>query len=371
MKLEVEYMVETLKTVIKPIIEEGSMELSNIDLIEKLGFSIEKVIYDDKTSNLIIITPDRPEKSAVIGKGGWVVGRLREELGVNSIHVDAFSDMIIRIYRMELALKQLEKIIPSMEDHTSLPLKNLQDLLRIRMNNLGAFNFLKDLEDDLTVLKSRKPLKNTESETVTSNIREDHKAIVALSGGVDSSFSLIVAKLMGFNPVAVTVDPGNIILPSYFKNNVENISKSLNVPHEYIEVDVGSFVEEALEGRIHPCGRCSQTIETVLLEYTKKSGIPFLIFGDFLATGSQSIVSMDGFWRINLPAMLSATKGETKSLSSYFDIKTRGGYGCPLINEVHKMYPHMRRFSIQRILRETRAGVLEPGQALNLIIRTL
>ena len=80
---------------------------------------------------------------------------------------------------------------------------------------------------------------------------------------------------------------------------------------------------------------------------------------------------MDGFWRINLPAMLSATKGETKSLASYFDIKSRGGYGCPLINEVHKKYPHMRRFSIQRILRETRAGILEPGQALDLIIRTL
>ncbi|HEX7468501.1 MAG TPA: ATPase, partial [Methanobacterium sp.] len=51
--------------------------------------------------------------------------------------------------------------------------------------------------------------------------------------------------------------------------------------------------------------------------------------------------------------------------------RSRCGYGCPLINEVHKMHPHMRRYSIQRILRETRAGVLEPGQALSLITRTL
>ena len=84
----------------------------------------------------------------------------------------------------------------------------------------------------------------------------------------------------------MTVDPGNIILPSYFKNNVENLSRSLNVPHEYIEADMNPVVEDALEGRIHPCGRCSQTIETVLLEYAKKLKIPFLIFGDFLATGS-------------------------------------------------------------------------------------
>ena len=72
-----------------------------------------------------------------------------------------------------------------------------------------------------------------------------------------------------------------------------------------------------------------------------------------------------------MPAMLSATKGETKDLAGRFGIESRGAYGCPLINEVHKRHPHMRRFSIQRVLRETRAGVLEPGEALRLIMRTL
>ncbi len=75
---------------------------------------------------------------------------------------------------------------------------------------------------------------------------------------------------MGFNPIAVTVDPGNIILPSYFKNNVENLSKSLKVPHEYIEVDMSSIVKDAIEGRIHPCGRCSKTIENALIKICKK-----------------------------------------------------------------------------------------------------
>ena len=368
MKLEVEYMVETLKTVMGPMIEEGSVEYTDIDLNKELGFSIEKIIYNEKTNNLIIIAPDRPEKSSLIGKGGWVVGRLREELNVNNIHVDAYSDMIIRIYRMELAKKKLENIIPNMETSTSLPLKNLKDLLIQRIENLGEFNFKTNFESELEFLKSNKRL---QTDIIGEDLSNDHKAIVALSGGVDSSFSLIVAKLMGFNPVAVTVDPGNIILPSYFKNSVETLTNSLNVSHEYIEVDMGNVVNDALDGRIHPCGRCSSNIETALLDYAKKSKIPFLIFGDFLATGSQSIISIDGFWRINLPAMLSATKGETKSFSSYFNIKSKGGYGCPLINEVHKKHPHMRRYSMQRILRETRAGVLEPGQALNLITRTL
>ncbi len=362
MKLEVEYMVETLSSVLKPLIAKGSFEISDIDLTENLGFFIEKIAYDDTSRNLIITAPDRPEKSSMIGKGGWVVGRLREELGVNNIHVDAYSDMIIRVYRMELAMKKLEKIVTSFENQTSLPLKNLQDVLMLRMNNLDSFDFIKEFNMELSNFKS-------EDNNILGN--EKHKAVVALSGGVDSSFSLIVAKLMGFNPLAVTINPGNIILPSYFRNNVESLTKSLNVPHEYVDVNMDSVVNQALEGNLHPCGRCSKIIETALLEYSKKIEIPFLIFGDFLATGSQSIVSVDSLWRINLPAMLSATKGETKSLSSYFNIKSRGGYGCPLINEVHKTHPHMRRFSIQRILRETRAGVLEPGQALDLIIKTL
>ena len=148
MKLEVEYMVETLRTVLKPMIAEGSVEYTDIDLNKELGFSIEKIIYNEKTRNLIIIAPDRPEKSSLIGKGGWVVGRLREELNVNNIHVDAYSDMIIRIYRMELAMRKLENIIPNMET-PSLPLKNLNDLLIQRIKNLGEFNFSTNFESEL------------------------------------------------------------------------------------------------------------------------------------------------------------------------------------------------------------------------------
>ncbi len=363
MKLDVEYMVNVLVDAIKPITDNGSAEILNLDLTTELGFTIEKIIFDGTTRDLTIIAPDRPEKSAVIGKGGWVVGRLREALGVNSIHVDAHSDMMVRIYRMELAIKKINGTVPLLEGDMT-PLKNLTRLLNLRINHLDKFSYLTEFNKELEDLKSGALLKKFEMDG-------DHNAIVAISGGVDSSFSLIIAKILGFNPVAVTVDPGNIILPSYFKKNVKVLTDSLNVPHEYIAVDMGDVIADSLEGRIHPCGKCSSTIENSLIKFAGKSEIPFIIFGDFLATGSQSMVRLDGSWRINLPAMLSTTKGETRSLSAYFGVKSVGGYGCPLINEVHKLHPHMRRFSIQRILRETRAGVLEPGQALNLITRTL
>jgi len=363
MKLEVDYMVDVLVNAIKPITENDSTEISNLDLTPELGFTIERVIYDGETRDLTIIAPDRPEKSAVIGKGGWVVGKLREALEVNSIHVDAYSDMMVRIYRMELALKKINGSKNLLGEDTTA-IKNLKHLLNLRINNLARFNYLSEFKEELKHLKSGSSLKKLEME-------EDHNAIVALSGGVDSSFSLILAKLLGFNPVALTIDPGNIILPSYFKKNINGLTSKLNVPHEYVQVDMDEVISNSLEGRIHPCGKCSKTIESSLLKYAEESEIPFIIFGDFLATGSQSMVWLDGFWRLNLPAMLSATKGETRSVSGYFDVESVGGYGCPLLNEVHKLHPHMRRFSIQRILRETRAGVLEPGQALNLITRAL
>ncbi|AEG18780.1 ATPase [Methanobacterium paludis] len=358
MKREVDDIVQSLKKLLKPVVEdECTADDIDLNLWDEIGISLEKVIFDSENRNLVIITPDRPEKSAVIGKGGWVVGRLREELGVNSIHVEANSDILVRKYRMELASKRLAEILPSFNEDDKYPLENLQDLLNQRIENVYFANsLLKGILND-----SEKPKK--ESQT--------HRAIVALSGGVDSSSSLIIAKILGFNPIAVTVNPGEIVLPKHFQKNVENLSKLLDVEHEYINVDMSSVIENALEGKIHPCGRCSGTIEEALMDHTKQLKISFLIFGDFLSTGAQSILFKEGVWRINMPAMLSATKGETKGLAGRYGIKSAGGYGCPLINEVHKRHAHMSRFSIQRVLRETRAGVLEPGEALGLIMRSI
>ena len=46
---------------------------------------IEEIYF--KNNELWIITEDRVDKSAVIGKGGWVVGKLKEKLSLDSIQV--------------------------------------------------------------------------------------------------------------------------------------------------------------------------------------------------------------------------------------------------------------------------------------------
>ena len=45
---------------------------------EELEIHIKDIYYNEKEKELWIITQDRPDKSAIIGKGGWVVGKLKE-----------------------------------------------------------------------------------------------------------------------------------------------------------------------------------------------------------------------------------------------------------------------------------------------------
>ncbi len=402
-----------------------------------VNITISDILFDEESGTLLIITPDRPEKSVIIGKGGWVVGRLREELKVNSIHVEAYSDFIVPQYRMGLALEKLEKINEEYPLPYSRPLLNLANLLKTRIENPYDFeSVLKSFNGDFKIETSagKKGIELDQDVELDQDLELDQKlgldldqdreldnggfkTVVALSGGVDSSTSIIIAKILGFNPLAVTVNPGDIILPRYFRESVENLTQKLGVKHQYLEVNMKDVIDGSLDGRFHPCGKCSKVIEETVFNYARENNIPFVIYGDLLSSGAQSIhlkeyipgniektvlgelnseevnssgkfsliernenVSGDGtglkkanrlingnILKINLPALLSLKKGDVKKIAAIWGVNKRGGYGCPLIGEVHRKHPHMRRFSIQRVLRETRAGVLEPGEALEQI----
>ena len=312
---------------------------------DNVNIFIEKIYFNENTNELWIITEDRPDKSAIIGKGGWVVGKLREKLGLESIHVESYGDFLNKEYKLKLSKKTVNNL-----DLDLVGLENLEKAIENKLENIYSFNFDTYFNEN----------QFEESENV--------EAVVALSGGVDSSFSLILAKKLGFNPIAITVDPGTIILPKQFKNNIKLLTESLNIKHEYINADYSQVIKESFTGKLHPCGRCSKNTGEIAKKYAKDNKIPIIIFGDMLATGSQCInLQEDSLYRLNLPASLSVGKQEIKSLIKNYDLKTFKGFGCPLLYEVHKKFPYLKKFSIQRILRETRSGALEPGEALDLI----
>lgn len=312
---------------------------------DEVNIYIEKIYFNEYTNELWIITEDRPDKSAIIGKGGWVVGKLKEKLNLESIHVESYGDFLQKEYKLKLSKRTIENI-----DLDLVGIKNLSKVIDDKLDNIYSFNFENYLKNN-EFCES----KNTE-------------AIVALSGGVDSSFSLILAKHLGFNPIAITVDPGTIILPNQYKSNIKLICDSLNIKHEYLSADYSEVIKESLNGKLHPCGRCSKNTSKIAKDYATDNEIPIIIFGDMLATGTQCINKQeDSLYRLNLPASLSAGKQEIKSLIRKYDLKEFKGFGCPLLYEVHKNYPYLKKYSIQRILRETRSQALEPGEALDLI----
>ena len=310
---------------------------------DKVDISIEEIYFEN--NELWIITEDRPDKSAIIGKGGWVVGKLKEKLNLDSVHVESYGDFLNKDYKLKLSKKTISNL-----DLDLVGLKNLEKAIDNKLENIYSFNFETFFSEN----------EFDESENI--------EVVVALSGGVDSSFSLILAKKLGFNPIAVTVDPGTIILPKQFKRNIELLTESLKIRHEYIDADYSQIIDESFTGKVHPCGRCSKNTSELVREYAKVNKIPIIVFGDMLATGSQCInMQEDSLYRLNLPASLSVGKQEIKSLIRTYDLSEFKGFGCPLLYEVHRKFPYMKKFSIQRILRETRSGALEPGEALDLI----
>lgn len=312
---------------------------------------IKKIHYNN--NELSIITPDRPEKSIIIGKGGWVVGKLKEELKLDSIHVISYTDLILKEYQLELSIKHITDIIKEKQiPEEYIPLfEKIKELLTIKHDKIY----------------DNKIIETYVEENINKTTQENTKAIIALSGGVDSSFSLLLAKSIGLDTTAMTIDPGTIILPKQFRQNIDNLTSKINVPHKYIKTDLTETIKESLKGKIHPCGRCSKTIHNAINKEARKENIKLIIFGDLLSTGSQSITIKEDEIRINLPALFRMEKTEIKNIVTKYEVKKIKGYGCPLLVQVHKNYPQYKAFSIQRILRETRAGILEPGEALELI----
>jgi len=194
---------------------------------------------------------------------------------------------------------------------------------------------------------------------------EKNLCVVALSGGADSTASLILSVHAGMNPIAVTVLSHEHSMTPMVAEEVETLCLTINVPCEILDVGGEAFAlfQCALEGRYHPCGRCHACVEKKIYEYAKKKGISAVVFGDLLSCGSECVKRVDGMLRINLPAMLAMTKEDTRLVSG----KEEEIYGCALLRKVHMDFPHMRRYSISRVLRETRAGVLTPAQATKYI----
>ena len=317
-----------------------------------LNLSIEPKIVDtvfhEDSGTLLVITEDRPDKAGVLGPGGWALKRVKDELGVKQIGARALTDIKVKLERVKSAILKHLTLIHTVED--SIRKIIVERIIPLLKN---------ELEYPRRDLYEADPL-------------PDHKVAVAYSGGVDSTSTLLVLKKAGLNPIAVTVDPGSQIIPVKAKANIKRLTEKIDVPHIFIESDeriFQSIFEDSISGRIHPCGSCHSQIERTVLLEAERMCVPLVGFGDLLPTGSHSIHLVEsGLVRLNVLAALAYSKIDSVLLAkSVGHPVTNLVYGCPFLRALHRKHPQFRYVSVQRVLRETRANILEPNQALQYI----
>ncbi len=278
-----------------------------------------------ENEKISIVAADRPDKAVIIGPGGYIAGHLAK-IYQKPLSITAYTDEIIKKFRREESIRLLR----------SMSVKNEQKEILTALEEL--------LKGD-------------------SHYR-DVCVAVALSGGRDSLASAVLVHNL-FRVQGLTVYPSNMILPPHMRDIIDESVDVLAIEHQYIPADFSDIIQKSLDGRIHPCGHCHKKMTDILIKECVIQGIPAIVFGELLPTGSQSLRMVDGVLVINLPAFLALTKRDTTDIASAVNQYRSYTVGCPLLKQVHKKFPAMKYATAKRVFREVRAGVLEPGEALN------
>lgn len=187
------------------------------------------------------------------------------------------------------------------------------------------------------------------------------KIALAFSAGSDSTAALKILRWAGFEVVPVTVR-----LPQMNEAVLERAERMRAVFVEapgYLEV-----ITAQMEKGAPICGKCHSMVMAAVEGYAKENGIKILASGDLLSSGLISIYETGEIVTLNLPAFLALDKAEIiEIIGGRYDLK----FGCPLLWETFRKAPSVKRFAIQRILRELRARAITPEMAEALILDVL
>ena len=189
----------------------------------------------------------------------------------------------------------------------------------------------------------------------------DVKIALAFSGGSDSTASLKILRWAGFDVVPVMAK-----LPQMNENIIEKARG-----YGAVLVEIPGYLEaitEQMNKGAPICGRCHAMVMKAVEDYARKNGIKIVASGDLLSSGLISIYKKDDLVALNFPAFLALDKAEIIELiGGKYDLK----FGCPLLWETFRKAPSVKRFAIQRILRELRARSISPEMAEALILDVL
>lgn len=189
----------------------------------------------------------------------------------------------------------------------------------------------------------------------------DYRIAVAFSMGSDSTATLLILRWAGFNVVPVMIrlpQMSDVVL----LRAKEYGAVLVEVP-DYMEI-----MREQIRKRAPICGRCHSIVMNAVKNYARREGINMVASGDLLTVGSLSIYKQGDLINLNFPAFLAMDKEEAIEVLGR---KYALGFGCPLWRAASKNAPVLKRFGIQRVMRELRAGALNERFARKLILDIL
>ena len=324
-----------------------------VQIRKEMGYDCEnlpKIIsvnYEEESNRAYILCGDRSDKAVLMGAGGRIIVNLAKRLGLNIIIVKAYTDILQRKERIFQAIEAGKRILKKIK------IKEITDFIEKRL-----------------LIIAKKELMNPLKIRIDKEEHIDINVIIAYSGGVDSTASLIFAKYLGANVIPITIYPGPFIIPKETKEKIIKFTEmnKLNVKFVKPNMDFKDIVSDSMNGRYSPCKKCHSRIVQTVYEEAKREDVKIIFFGDLLPTGSHSLRIIDKMLRVNFPAFLALSKNDTIVISKLHGLKIdKLRYGCPLFRVIAKRNKHIKLAAYQRILRETRAGVLEPSQGLKLI----
>jgi len=215
---------------------------------------------------------------------------------------------------------------------------------------------------------AHKPDKEKISAELEELMGKVNKAIVAFSGGKDSTVALYLTKeKYGIEVEAVMIDHGFMAREAI--ENAKRICEYLDVPLTVLRYDYSDIFREALLRAKSPCKKCSSRTMEKLRKYALKKGVKSIITGHELPFGHHPYrIMRGGIIQIRLLSLMSEEERFKILEKLPFKFPELPGYttNCLIIGPALRRYyeKHGYSFEMRRIAALVRFGLLDEEKAM-------